>query len=144
MPDDWICKYCEREIQGKVTPNISDPYSDSVFSVAKRILQRLMSIPNMSSFHHLSSEYKEQYHFIYILYSYCKIIKNPIFLDDIKKKFEEMKYVSTKEIYNDLQLLWNNTTRYNLPKSSISSVAQSLSELTSLLWCNFSSDIPSR
>lgn len=53
-----------------------------------------------------------------------------------------MKYTTTKEIYDDLQLLWSNTRKYNLPKSSISSVALSLAELTSLLWCNFYYDIP--
>lgn len=48
-------------MKGKLTPDISNPYNDSMFSVAKMILQRLLSIPNMNSFHRLSNEYKEQY-----------------------------------------------------------------------------------
>lgn len=61
LPDDWICKYCEKEMKGKLTPDIYNPYNDSMFSVAKMILQRLLAIPNMNSFHRLSNEYKEQY-----------------------------------------------------------------------------------
>lgn len=53
------------------------------------------------------------------LVDYPQIIKNPMDLGTIKKKFKESKYRYVEEILNDIQLIWDNCKSFNAEGSVI-------------------------
>ena len=45
--------------------------------------------------------------------SFCTVIKHPMDLGTMTKKLKAMQYKSKQEFTHDLNLIWNNCTRYN-------------------------------
>ncbi len=50
---------------------------------------------------------------------YYQIIKNPIALDDIKKRLDTSAYSSLQTVRADFELLFNNALEYNMKDSVI-------------------------
>ncbi len=51
------------------------------------------------------------------LYDYRSIIKNPMSISLINKKFNSNKYSSIDEIIDDVKLIWDNCRTYNRENS---------------------------
>ena len=61
---------------------------------------------------------------------YPEIIKQPMDLSTIRKKIEDNKYQNVKEIYKDIQLIWDNCKRYNREGSDVYKMAQVCEKFT--------------
>lgn len=59
--------------------------------------------------------------------NYFEIIKNPMDLGTIRQKLLENKYETVDEFKSDVNLVWDNTIKYNGKKSIISHLAKDLS-----------------
>lgn len=57
------------------------------------------------------------------LTDYPNIIKHPMDLATLNKKFKEEKYSKAEEVLDDIQLIWDNCKTYNPDNSWIHSVA---------------------
>lgn len=60
------------------------------------------------------------------LTDYPSIVKHPMDLSTISKKFKEERYSKVEEILDDIQLIWDNCKAYNPENSWIHSVAEKL------------------
>ena len=57
------------------------------------------------------------------LTDYPNVIKYPMDLSTLSKKFKEEKYTKVEEILDDIQLIWDNCKTYNPDNSWIHSIA---------------------
>lgn len=53
------------------------------------------------------------------LTDYPLVVKNPMDLSTVNKKFNQGKYLTIEHICDDLQLIWDNCKAYNPPNSWI-------------------------
>lgn len=53
------------------------------------------------------------------LTDYPQVVKNPMDLSTVNKKFNQGKYPTIESICDDLQLIWDNCKIYNPPNSWI-------------------------
>ncbi|KAJ3909371.1 RSC complex protein [Lentinula edodes] len=60
---------------------------------------------------------------------YYTLIRNPIALEDIKKKIKSGQYIDLESVRKDLELCFNNAKDYNLPESIIYTDAKDLLKL---------------
>jgi hypothetical protein len=60
------------------------------------------------------------------LSDYPNIIKYPMDLSTLSKKFKEEKYSKVEEVLDDIQLIWDNCKTYNPDNSWIHSIAEKL------------------
>ena len=68
----------------------------------------------------MSIEFLEPVDYIgYGLLDYPDIIKNPMDLSTIKSKISSNIYNNPQEVFNDIQLIWNNCKTYNMKGSVI-------------------------
>ncbi|KAF9486466.1 Bromodomain-containing protein [Pholiota conissans] len=71
---------------------------------------------------------------------YYELIKQPIALDDIKRKLDHHNYSSLQDVKNDFELLVANAKQYNLAESAI---VQDAKELLKLVHKIYSKMVPS-
>ena len=57
------------------------------------------------------------------LTDYLDVIKYPMDLSTVNKKFKEDRYDYIEEVLDDMQLIWDNCKKYNPEASWIHSVA---------------------
>jgi hypothetical protein len=60
------------------------------------------------------------------LTDYLSVVKFPMDLSTVSKKFREEKYGKVEEVLDDVQLIWDNCKAYNPESSWIHSVAEKL------------------
>jgi len=64
------------------------------------------------------------------LIDYPVIIKKPMDLSTISEKLEDNKYENIEEVYEDIQLIWDNCKKYNLEGSTVYKNAQACEKFT--------------
>ncbi len=64
------------------------------------------------------------------LIDYPVIIKKPMDLSTISEKLEDNKYDNIEEVYEDIQLIWDNCKKYNLEGSTVYKNAQACEKFT--------------
>lgn len=57
---------------------------------------------------------------------YYELIKQPIAMDDIKKKLDHEEYISLEAVRSDFELMFNNAKQYNQTDSFIYQDAKEL------------------
>ena len=64
------------------------------------------------------------------LNDYPEIIKRPMDLSTCRKNMVKQKYKSYSELFNDLQLIWDNCKTYNIAGSEIYILAETMERLS--------------
>jgi hypothetical protein len=67
------------------------------------------------------------------LFDYNDIVKKPMDLSTLRKKLNEQNYKKVIDVYNDINLIWNNCKRYNMENSDIYNSATHMEDLTNKL-----------
>ncbi len=66
------------------------------------------------NFEHLLILKVRVYHYAALnLLDYEEVVKNPMDLGTVKKKFNDGKYIYAEEVLDDIQLIWDNCKLYN-------------------------------
>lgn len=60
------------------------------------------------------------------LLDYPQIVKNPMDLGTIKENIMSGKYSTYEEVFNDIQLIWDNCKLYNMLGSEIYKVCEKM------------------
>lgn len=66
------------------------------------------------------------------LLDYPRVIENPMDFQTIKKKMAEGRYASVEEIFDDVQLIWDNCMLYNEDTADIFKMAVKMQDTTKL------------
>lgn len=77
------------------------------------------------------------------LTDYPIIIKHPMDLGTVKKKFEDNKYQSYEDFLKDIQLIWDNCKTYNMEGSPVYKMAQSCEKFTKKFLDKYNTQPPS-
>lgn len=51
------------------------------------------------------------------LSDYCFLIKHPMDLGTVSSKLKNNRYENVEEVFDDIQLIWDNCKTYNPPNS---------------------------
>ena len=60
------------------------------------------------------------------LLDYPQIVKNPMDLGTVKENLMSGKYSTYEEVFNDVQLIWDNCKLYNMMGSEIYKVCEKM------------------
>lgn len=71
-------------------------------------------------FEHLSTGKVNYHHHQGLgLLDYCFLIKNPMDLGTVNQKLKDDRYETVEDVFDDIQLIWDNCKTYNPPNSVI-------------------------
>uniref|UniRef100_A0A1I8A0R1 RING-type domain-containing protein n=1 Tax=Steinernema glaseri TaxID=37863 RepID=A0A1I8A0R1_9BILA len=118
LPDDWRCIFCE-----KVSP-VNCARDDSSMNMrAKKLCSRI--ILELFVDRELTADFFEPIKDD----DYETVIDNPVCLKDIMNRLDQDYYNSVKDFINDMNLLFQNCSRYNAPDSPVLKCGRELYEL---------------
>lgn len=87
--------------------------SEKEFKQIQAIIKKIESDSHSHIFH-TPVPYKE-----WGLDEYIKIIRKPMDLSTVKSKLVQGLYTTPNDVFNDIQLIWDNCKRYNQEDSDI-------------------------
>ncbi len=75
------------------------------------------------------------------LTDYLNIVKYPMDLSTVSKKFKEDRYSKIEDVLDDIQLIWDNCKTYNPDNSWIHSIAEKLERSFKKMLKNYFPDL---
>jgi hypothetical protein len=98
--------------------------SEKEFKQIQTIIKKIESDSHSHIFHN-PVPYKE-----WRLDDYIKIIRKPMDLSTVKSKLVQGLYPTPNDVFNDIQLIWDNCKRFNLEDSDIYNTAVAMEKIS--------------